>query len=137
MLIDASDARGVVRINGKVVAYAERGTLVPEKPGWLSLRNLILAKGGYRLLLDPDEDQFQNLDEEDYKRLLDWLLEQGCRAPSWLDALSKEFEIEIRNSDGSSTFFGSCWADKGGLGLSQMPTTEPLPSVDFCSLDLV
>jgi hypothetical protein len=54
----------------------------------------------------------------------------------WYCALSEVFEIEIRNDDGSFTCFGKCWADKGGLGFSQVPVTEPLTSVDFLILDM-
>jgi hypothetical protein len=125
MFIDRGNAPAVIRHAGKVVACAKGGRLVLEKPRLLRFLNLTLTKEGYPLLVDLDEDRWK------------WLLEQGCRLvdPSWYYALSKELEIGIRNSDGSSTCFGSCRAELQGL--SQMPATKPLPSVDFYVLDLL
>jgi hypothetical protein len=117
MPIDIDSARAVVRLNGIVVAYAEAGGKIEDKK--ITLRNLNLTEDGHRLLLGEDEGKRKEL------------LEQGIQLVpgKWGDALSKVLEIEIRNTDGDSTTYRNCRADLGGL--SNMPATKPLPSVDF------
>lgn len=122
MLIDPSNAGAVLRLNGIVVAYAEGGGKTEDKK--ITLRNLVLTEDGHRFLLGEDEGKRKEL------------LGQSIQlVPGrWSDALSKILKIEIRNTDGSSTAYQNCRADFGGRGLSNMPATEPLASVDFTSL---
>ncbi len=105
-----SNARAVLRRNGKIIAYAQGGGRVlcrfdNKNLTMLKLRNLALAKDGLGL---PGNDFEETLGSE-------------------------QFEIEIRNSDGSVTLFPQCKADVASS--CGTPKTATLASVDFYTLD--
>jgi hypothetical protein len=125
MPIDQRNARSIIRLNGKMVAYAEGGGKTGGKKITLKgLKNIVLAEDGHEFLLG------ENAAER--RRLADQRIRLSPR--HWYEALSEKFEIEIRNSDGTSESFKSCFADKGGRLLSNMPVSEPLSWVDFVIL---
>ncbi len=95
-----------------VVAYAEEGGRVLEVQFHnrqleevIELRKLILTEQGQRVL--PGNYYDEALGEK------------------------REFEIHIRNSDGSTEKFARCMADMAGLGLPRTLKTAPLSSLHF------